>query len=115
MRCPECGGYSFDSDGNCLNPNCPGYNMNRTKPRQELGKVDIFKLAHGLDIQKRKQEGLVIPRLSDCLHCHQHSLHYDLKEDTFTCVNPECAIFNKPILFNTRDFNIIVDKFRNAS
>jgi len=112
MRCPKCGNtVRFDSEGKCLY--C-GHNMTPTKPRQELGKVDIFKMAHGLDIQKREREGLVVPTLSGCPHCQQRSLHYDKKDDTFTCVNPECAIFNKPILFNTVEWNTIISQFRNS-
>jgi hypothetical protein len=109
MRCPRCGGERFNSDGICL---FCDYNMNPIKPTQDVGKVDIFKLAHGLSKKKREQEGLVIPRLSGCLWCLEHSLHYELKDDTFTCVNPKCAMFNKPILFNMREFKTIIDHLK---
>ena len=112
MRCPVCGNTTrFDSDGKCL---FCGHNMNPTKPRQELGKVDILKLAHGLDRQKRKREGLIIPTVSECLYCHQQSLHYDQKDDTFECVNPNCTKFLKRISFNTKEFDAIIDQFRNG-
>lgn len=110
MRCPECGNtVRFDRDGICL---FCGHNMNPNRPIQDAGKADIFKLAHGLS--KREREGLVIPILSDCLRCSQHSLHYDTKYDTFTCVNPNCAMFNKPILFNMKEFNTIINNLKKS-
>jgi hypothetical protein len=109
MRCPCCGGYSFDSDGNCLTELGPGrrcpYNIYRTKPSQDTGKVDIFKLAAGLSKKKKEQD---IPRLSHYLWCSQRSLHYELRTDTFTCLNRECAMFNKPILSNMKEFKTII-------
>jgi len=52
MRCPKCGGYRFDNEGNCLTPKC-GYNMNPITPRTNLGEADIFKLADGLYATKK--------------------------------------------------------------
>jgi hypothetical protein len=115
MRCPDCGGYEFDSNGICLNTNCPGkqkrcaYNSNPIRPRPDIGKVDIFKLADGLSKKKKEQD---IPSLSPCPWCSQHSLHYEIRTDSFTCLNRECTMFNKPIMPNMKEFKIIFDRLK---
>lgn len=109
MRCTYCGGERFNSDGICL---FCYHSMYPTEPSRDSGEVDIFKLAHGLSKKKREQQGLVIPRLSDCIWCSQRSLHYEPKTDTFTCVNRECNMFNKSILFNMKEFDIIIDHIK---
>jgi hypothetical protein len=104
-RCPNCGNYTWDDD---ICSYC-GYSREKTKPHFELGDVDTSRLAHDLDRKKREKEGLIIPTLSDCIYCLKHSLHYELKDDIFSCVKSKCTMFNKPITFNTKDFNRIIE------
>ena len=98
MRCQNCGGYQFNSDGKCLN--C-GW-TEPTKPRSGLGSVDIFKLAEELKKReadkkpedKRREE---IPRLPECPYCHKFSLFFNKQDNIFECINTKCTMFNKPI------------------
>ena len=53
MRCPSCGGYSFDGEGRCRY--C-GVKPPTDKPRFELGKVDVFKLARLLKEKGQKEK-----------------------------------------------------------
>lgn len=53
MRCPSCGSYSFDIAGRCKY--C-GVTPPTSKPRFELGKVDVFKLAQLLKEKREKRE-----------------------------------------------------------
>lgn len=85
MRCPSCGGYVFDSNGRCkychVVPPDEG-----NKPRVELGKVDIFKLAAGLAKKKEDGRRSNIPLLSDCPGCGRHSLFYNKYSDSYECL-----------------------------
>jgi hypothetical protein len=92
MRCPVCGGYSWIS-GVCQICNY----SSATKPRFELGNIDIFKMADGL--AKKKKEDLLkaekdrrdkIPMLSICSFCQQKSLFYNHIEDKYECLNLKC-------------------------
>lgn len=82
---------------------CKNCSFNETtKPRQDLEKVDILRMArilHDKEIQAWKDK---IPRLSRCPECNERSLRFDSIRDYFECLNKECPLFLKPIS-NTSD------------
>ena len=84
------------------------------KPRQDLEKIDIFKMARkmrdkeiheGIDAVKDK-----IPNLSRCPKCSELSLHFDFTRNQFACLNRNCPLSAKPILQGTEVFSQIVQK-----
>ena len=84
------------------------------KPRQDLEKVDIFKMARKLR-DKETQEGMHaikdrIPSLSPCPKCKERSLRFDLARNQFECLDRKCPLFSKPIVQGTALFSQIVQK-----
>jgi transcription elongation factor Elf1 len=87
------------------------------KPRQDLEKVDIIKMARKLR-DKETQEGTQtvkdkIPSLSYCPKCEERSLHFDSMHNQFECLNIRCALCGKPILHGSELFRQIVLKLLN--
>jgi hypothetical protein len=85
-----------------------------SRPRQDLEKLNIFKMAKKLR-DKETQEGIQaikgkIPRLSDCPKCKVHSLSFDPIHNQFECLNKECALFGKSISNTSELFRQIVIK-----
>jgi hypothetical protein len=109
QRCPRCGGYEWSDD---VCQTC-GYKLTIQSPKlppQALSNADIKKL-HEL-VLKETQERIKqsIPQLSDCiLYCHKHSLFYDFTHDQFECLNPDCEIYGKPILFGTQAYTTLIN------
>lgn len=96
MRCPKCGGCSFDSQGICLY--C-GNNMQPSQPRRDagLGKVDIFKLAEGLAEKEKGGTPLTEKRenkLEICPECLEQSLWYNQRDKKYECMNKKCPSNN---------------------
>lgn len=87
QRCPNCGGYSWDN-GKCTN--C-GHVPNTGKPRFDMGNVDIFELAKGLERKKEENRRAKIPTLNNCPFCKIRSLFYDRISDLFECMNQTCG------------------------
>jgi len=91
----------------------------RTQPRRDLEKIDIFELAKGLH-NKEVQEGIQavkgrIPQLSDCPECERGSLFFDSIHNQFECLNRECVLYGKPIPNTSGLFVQIVIKILRIS
>jgi ribosomal protein L37E len=90
MRCPECGGYSFDDKGVC---SICGYNMYPTPSRKDLGMVDIYKLAEGLEKKTEIEKPAELKKdskLETCPRCGQQSLMYNKFAKKMECLNKYC-------------------------
>jgi len=92
---------------------CKNCSLNEEiRPRQDLEKLDIFKMARKLH-DKETQEGIravkgKIPSLSDCPKCEEHSLHFNFIHNQFECLNKKCILFRKPIPNTSELFRQIV-------
>jgi hypothetical protein len=87
MRCPRCGGYSWDSNDYCLG--C-GYHAVDTEAPSWWGSQDW---KNPLKSPKKNEESLSsipTPSLEICPHCHRKSLFYIEKYMLYECLNLEC-------------------------
>jgi hypothetical protein len=112
QRCPKCGNYTWHDD------TCKFCGYTRTTqlpklPPQKSSNIDIEKL-HKLVIKETEEKiRQSIPRLSDCiLYCHQHSLFYDWIHKQFECLNPDCEIYGKPILYGTQPYVTLINEMQ---
>lgn len=90
MRCPKCGGYSFDDRGVCKT--C-GDSIYPIPPRKDLGKVDIFKMADGLENKYPTEPPVKIEKDSKqntCPKCGLPTLTYNKFAKKFECINKWC-------------------------
>ena len=90
--------------------NCSSYEGKRS--RFELASIDLNKL-HTIAIRNVMQKiKNSIPRLSECLHCQQHSLFYNSINDNFECLSIACAFNKKPILSASKDYIDVINSLK---
>jgi len=94
MRCPQCGGYSFDSEDRCLN--C-GYKISfDAKPPPWWGLSGLRK-ASTTERPTKDATDLRPPKLRVCPRCHERSLFYNDKESMYECLNKRCKAKSKSL------------------
>jgi len=109
MKCEWC--VYRDGENPEICKNCSLNDPNKTtRPRRDLGKVDILKLAQGLHDKAIQAVKDKVPSLSDCPECEEHSLRFDSTRNQFECLNPKCSLFEKPISQGSEQFRQIVLK-----
>jgi hypothetical protein len=101
MRCPKCGGYSFDSEGRCLGPKC-GHVISTGKPPSWWGGKDFSVHRRSpKDRGKGNKEGhpnhdrgdVSPPELKDCPYCKHKSLFWNKYILTYECLDLSCKRF----------------------
>lgn len=87
MRCPKCGGYSFDSDDRCLN--CGYVISSKVKPPSWWGSRALRK---STTTSVPKNEAAIVhpPKLSICPNCQELSLFYNERDKMYECLNKKC-------------------------
>lgn len=94
MRCPECGGYSFDSDDRCLN--CGHTISFKPKPPPWWGTKDWFKPTRELPSEK-ETSNLPSTKVIICPRCNERSLFYNKKDGLYECLNKKCKAKGKSL------------------
>lgn len=94
MRCPQCGGYSFDSEDRCLN--C-GYKMSfDAKPPSWWGSPGRRK--HSIPKTNTKADAtLQSAKLGVCPRCYQRSLFHNDRDSLYECLNKKCKAKGKSL------------------
>jgi hypothetical protein len=98
MRCPMCGGYSFDSDERCLTPNC-GYIVRiDMRPPSWWDSKDWAKPPKSQPMVRRGQQiNKYQPKLNVCPHCNKQSRFYNDQDGTYECLNLNCKAHRKSV------------------
>lgn len=102
LRCPNCGGYTYDSQNGCSRPDC-GHKPSTPRPPAWWGTPHFSK--HGAG--SREQEGnrgdsasthrqtgaTTFIQVHECPECRHQSLFWRKTERRYHCVNSECGRF----------------------
>lgn len=88
MRCPQCGGYSFDSEDRCLN--C-GYKISfNAKPPSWWSSPGQRKRVSTNETPGKGAVDLQPPKLGICPRCHERSLFHNDRDGVYECLNRRC-------------------------
>jgi len=93
MRCPKCGGYSFDSEDRCLN--CGHVISSDAKPPPWWGAQASLKSSM-TSASKEETANAYSARLTICPKCRERSLFYNEKEKVYECLNRRCKAKSRP-------------------
>ncbi len=94
MSCGSWCAYFKDRDkSTAMCKYCPDYDKRSNEPNQELGEVDAFKLAKGLEDKYPLEPPIELnknSKLNNCPKCGLPTLMYNHRSKKFECINKWC-------------------------